>query len=136
MVALNQPCKDMHSVQFRGNFRLKRNILQWERIRGYESDSTGIFPLLNGTIPALHCLFFGFFFFCPEICYVCLSHGSACRQGACLGEIFALHCVLCQACFSSTSELPSALSCSFARALGIRATESVAYFVSLETVSK
>lgn len=28
-VALNQPCKDMRSVQFRGNFRMKRNILQW-----------------------------------------------------------------------------------------------------------
>lgn len=28
-VGLNQPCEDRHSAQFRGNFKMKRNVLQW-----------------------------------------------------------------------------------------------------------
>lgn len=43
---------------------MKRNILQWKKIRGYVSESVGTFPLLSGTKIGLESLFF----YCFEIC--------------------------------------------------------------------
>ena len=85
------------------------NILQWRKIRGCDSESAGIFSSymeqrLTWTV-----------FFCFEFAHA-PEQRCACTWGAHL-EIFIFHFILCEACFSSTLELTSALSCLFAWAL-------------------
>lgn len=127
-VALNHPCRDTHSVQFWGKFGMKRNILQWKKIRGYVSESVGTFPLLSGTKIDLESLFF----YCFEICW------CACKWGVHLRDTFVFQFILREACWSSAPEGTSALNCSSAWACDLvyHAMKSVVYFASLETLSK
>lgn len=84
-VSLNHPCRDTHSVPFRGSFRLERNILQRKKIRGCFRERWNFSPLKwNKDWPGE-----SFYFFALRFINVPVSEASIWE----IPSFFSLFCV-------------------------------------------